>query len=282
MKIVVFADIHSNLPVFNKAYQDSLTKNIDMYLFLGDYVTDGYEADKIIDIIKSTNGHAINGNRDVAIVEYHKEKNPNWDKYMQYWNLKYGYNCLKQDSIEYLETLPIYKIINIGGKKICMAHNTPYGLRGNVLEDNFEMFDRLVDDFDCDVYLMGHTHISYNIEYKDRQFINVGSIGLPTDGLPFKYGILTISDSIEYEQIKVDYDYNELENYYKNSEYYKEVTIWCSILLELLKSGADHPQFLLDYAFAKCDEKGIDRSEGIPNDLFEEYANEYMTKIKRK
>jgi len=280
MKIAVFADIHSNFPVFNKAYQDSLTKNVDMTLFLGDYVTDGFEADKVIDIVKNTKGYAINGNRDTAIIEYHKNKDPKWDQYMQYWNMRYGYNCISKENIEYLETLPIYRVITLADKKICMSHNTPYGLRGLVFGDNYEMFDKLIEDYDCDIYLFGHTHKSYQVEYKDKLFINVGSIGLPTDGLPFKYGILTISDKVEYEQIKIDYDYRELEEYYKNSDYYKEVKIWCSLLLELIKYGDDHTQYFLDQTFAICDELGIDKSEGIPNEIFEESFKKYMVKLK--
>jgi len=275
MKVAVFSDIHSNYLVFEKAYNDALERGVGFFLFLGDYVTDGEDANKVLDIIKSTKGHVINGNREVLLMDYHINKSPDWDTYMQYWNLKHGYQVLTDENIEYLAALPFYKEITINDKKILMAHSTPYSPKGLMLADNYEMFDKILDEYDCDLYLFGHTHKSYDIVYRNKRLINVGSIGLPTDGLPFKYGILTIDGDIEYEPIGIDYDYAKLEKHYINSGYYQEVTIWCKTLLEVFRIGYDEPQDLIDYMMNICKERGIDSSKGAPNEIFIEASENY-------
>lgn len=281
MKIAIFSDIHSNFLVFNKAYNDALSKSADIFLFLGDYITDGFDANKVIEIIKESKGFAINGNRELSIIDYHKTKDENWDKYIQYKSMQYAYKCLNNESLAYIESLPMYKIITVMNKKICMAHGTPYNVRNLVSMDDYDIFEKLIEDFNCDVYLFAHTHIQFYTEYKGKYFINAGSIGFPVDGMPFKYGMLNIDSSIEYESIEVDYDYEELKNYYKNSDYYKEAPIWCSLLLELLKKGENHTQQFIDYTIKKAKESNIDISIGIPNELFMNSYNEYMDMIKK-
>ncbi len=275
MKIAIISDIHSNYLVFKKAYEDALSKDVDLFLFLGDYVTDGFDANKILDIIRSSNCYAINGNRELSLIEYRKNKDARWDKYLQFRSMKYGYESLNQENLEYLQSLPIYKILNIASKKVCISHSTPYNVRGDVSSDSFEVFDKLIEDYNCDVYLFGHEHKCYYTEYKEKIFINAGSIGLPTDGLPFKYGILTIDGDVKYEKIGIAYDYDELESYYKNSDYYKEATIWCSLLLMTMKSGENHPQYFMDYVCTKAKKENIDISYAIPDELFINSYKEY-------
>lgn len=41
MKIAVISDIHSNLLALNLALLDSKKENVDCFMFLGDYITDG-------------------------------------------------------------------------------------------------------------------------------------------------------------------------------------------------------------------------------------------------
>jgi putative phosphoesterase len=277
MKIAVFADIHSNYPVFMEAYKDALSNSVDMFLFLGDNVTDGFDGNKILDIIKNSNGYSINGNRELSIIDYDNNKDERWNKYLQFRSMKYGYECLSKENIEYLKGLPIYKILNIANKKICISHCSPYDVRGTVGCDSYDIFDKLIEDYDCDIYLFGHEHVSYYTEYKNRYFINPGSLGIPTNGCPFSYGLLTINDNIiDYKRVDIMYDYDKLEGYYRNSDYYKEATIWCSLLLLNMKTKENHVYFFINDVYKKAEEKNIDISEAIPDDLFISIYQEYM------
>lgn len=276
MKIGVFTDIHCNYLVFKKAHEEALNKGVEMMLFLGDHLTDGFEGIKIIDLIKSSNGYTINGNRELSLIEYDENKNPLWEDYFQYRSMKYGYESLDKETIDYVKTLPMYKIIEVNNKKICMSHGTPYDVRGRFKLKDDAFFDKLIEDFDCDIYLFGHEHNSFYKEYKNKYFINPGSIGIPTDGLPFKYGILTIDENIKYEQTGTYYDYNELEKHYKNSEYYKNATIWCELLLLTMKTGRDYMNHFMKYVRNIMKNNGYDEVSNIPDDIFTNSYNDFI------
>ncbi len=280
MKIAVISDIHSNYPVFNKAYQDAKNRNVDMFVFLGDYITDGFDGNKILDIIRQSKGYAINGNRELYVIKYDEIKESGLGEYLQYKNIKYAYDSLSESNFQYLKEQPIYQIINIMGCKICLAHGTPYNTRDVVSSDSYGIFDRLIEDYDCDIYLLGHTHLYYYTEYKGRKFINPGSIGLPTDDLPYKYGILEINDNdIKYEKIGIDYDYIQLEKYYKSTDYYQINTIWCELILLILKTGKEHALHFMSLIREKAKKDNIDISVVTPDILFIEAYQEYISKL---
>lgn len=281
MKIAVFADIHSNYPVFKKAYDQTKEMNIDKYIFLGDYVTDGFDGNKILDIIKNTDGYAINGNRESSIIDYHNGKNEDWNKYLQWNSMRYSYECLSKENIKYLETLDFFKIIYLENKKICLTHSTPYSLRDNVLKDSYNVFDKLINDFNCDIYLFGHEHLSFCAFYNNRYFINPGSIGMPSGDFPFKYGILTINgNDINYKALELEYDYKELYEYYTNSEFYKKAKHWCRIILACMKDGENHPTNFINLVNLKAKEKNIDVSKNIPDSLYSEVCELYFKGVK--
>jgi predicted phosphodiesterase len=275
-KIGVFADIHSNYLVFKKAIEDAKSKNVDLFLFLGDYITDGFDDNKILDIIKNLNMHAIIGNREQSIIEYDKFKDEDWLKYDQYKSMFYSYKNLSKDNLDFIKSLDICKIINVDGRKICMSHSNPYKTRGYITEDSFEEFDKFINDFNADVYLFGHEHKYFNTTYRNCEFINSGSIGLPTNGLPFSYVLLTLNDNITVEKIGIDYDYDELEKYYKQSEYYDFATIWCKLILRIMKEGYDFPYYFINKIKEIAQKDNIDVSKNIPNELFKKCYEDFI------
>jgi len=274
------ADIHSNYLVFKKAYEDAISKNVDSFIFLGDYVTDGFDANKIIDIIKNSKGYVINGNRETLFIDYSIHKHEKWDKYIECSSRKYGYECLSQNNLEYLKTLSIYKIIDINNKKICISHGTPNDVRGTVLPDSYLEFDKLIDEYSCDIYMFGHQHRQFYVNYKGKIFVNPGSIGLPTDGGPFKYGIINIGEDISYDDVIIEYEYKELERYYKDSDYYKNSKIWCELILMTIKDRYNHCGEYMKTIRRNAKNKNIDISYAIPDDLFSTSFEDYISNLK--
>ena len=281
MKVAILADIHSNYLVFKKAIDDAIKRGVEKFIFLGDYTTDGFDADKVIKDIKKLDYYAINGNRDLDMLEYHDNKYEDWDKYLNYGNKKYGYDCLSDESIEFLQSLDIYKIITLENKKICMAHSSPYAVRGDVCKDSYDVFDRLIEDFDCDIYLFGHEHKSYFTYYRNRYFINPGSIGLTSCERPFKYGILDIlGNTINYQSIDINCSYDQLYKYYNSSDYSKAVKEWCFIVLQCFKEGGNHQEKFSKMLMEEAKNRGIDTLK-IPNDLYLEVFYKYKNYLQR-
>lgn len=280
MKVAVIADVHSNYLCFKRAIDDAIKRKVERFIFLGDYTTDGFDADKVIKDIKKLDYYAINGNRDLDMLDYHNNKYEDWDKYLSYSSKKYGYDCLSGESIEFLQGLDIYKIITLENKKICMSHSSPYSVRGDVYKDSYDMFDKLIEDFNCDIYLFGHEHKSYCTYYRGRYFINPSSVGLTSCEIPFKYGILDINDnSINYESIDINCSYDELLDYYSSSDYSKLVKEWSFIILQCFKDGGNHQTWFSQMIRKEAEKRGIDISLNIPDDLYLEVFDKYKNSL---
>lgn len=262
-KIAILADIHSNCFLLKKALQDIEERGIQDILFLGDYITDGFENNQVIDIIKKYK-YVIAGNRDLSVSNY---DGVSWDNLVQYKNMLYAYNNITRENLNYLKALPHYKIITLNNKKICLSHGTPFNNRDLVYHNSFNIFDKLISSYNCDIYLSAHTHEAYYTTYKNKVFINPGSITLPSDSPTSKYGILDLKNMV-YEQVSTPYDFTELRNYYLNTDYFKNNREWCNILFSVNETGIDYICKFIDFINEKAVMENINIKNNIPNSLW--------------
>ena len=233
MKIAVISDVHSNLIGLNLALEDAKKEQVDKYIFLGDYITDGYISNEIIDLVKEYGDYIVLGNREKYIMDY----NPERKEYYNYKTISTTYESLSKESISYIESLKSDYIININNYKILIIHGDEYSTERNSFN-----YDRMINDFkDFDICLLGHTHIYKDEEYQGKRFINPGSIGIPTDSPSYKYCILDINDDIKVnlKEFKTEETYQKLENEFINSDYYKKNPIWSDLVLRTIKYGKD-------------------------------------------
>lgn len=235
MKIAVISDIHSNLLAFKLALQDAKNENVDFFIFLGDYITDGENANEILNIIKKTSNYVIAGNREKYIINYSSEKKD----YNNYKPISHTYNSLTEDNINYIRNLKDFMIVEILNFKILIIHGDKYF---TLPEINPLIFDSIISEYDFDICLFGHTHQYCNTRYKNKMFINPGSIGTPTDTPTYKYCIIEISDtiSINLKKFQVDDTFEQLEKSYRKTDYYKENMAWAELILMGIKDGKDY------------------------------------------
>lgn len=122
-----------------------------------------------------------------------------------------------------------------------------------------------------------HTHRHFDVLYKGKRFINVGSVGMPLhEERKADFGILSINHgTFDYQAYPIPYSYEVLENYYKETDYYKTVGNFAQILLMNLKDNVDYTAEVLNYISDLAKQNNIDIRLGIPDDLwdfgFEEY-----------
>lgn len=270
-KIAIISDVHSNYYCFDKVLSDIKNRKIKEIIFLGDYITDGFDNNKVLNIIKKYD-NVIAGNRELSIALYDGHS---WENISQFSNMLYTYKDISNENMQYLKTLPQYKIINLYGKKICLAHGSPTNPREIILPNSVDLFDRLIDEYNCDIYLLGHMHIAYNITFKEKLFINPGSVILPADTPTSKYGILDLDTNL-YEQVSIEYNFEELRNYYINSTFFENNKEWCNILIHTNESGFDYICDFADFVKEKAQNECIDISTYIPNDLWHASFLEFM------
>lgn len=283
-RIAVLADIHSNWFAFQKVLEELKKEEIDKYYFLGDYIFDGFDSNKVLDKIKQLNANVVYGNKEELLIKECEKNIENFRTMDRYQSIIYTYDGLTKDNLEYIKHMKRYEIIEEQGLRICLSHASPYSTKFPIKEEEelFTIFDKEIQDFNCDVYLFGHSHIQFFEQYKGKHFINPGSVGMPiADGKKFEYGILELNQGkLNYQQREIYYDYEEIKQYRLSKDYHKKVREWEALSLCNLKYGKNYTQDFIDYLNEVAIEKEMDITCYTPNWLYQEVYQKFTERHK--
>lgn len=229
--------------------------------FAGDYVTDGFANNSIIEKVRHLkdkyNGLVIAGNREKYINNF----NPNEYTEKRNLSIKYAYDQISNENKAYIGELPTYEITEIEGFKILLSHGSPF----NVSHDNeldpdlnelneqdengnrkyssaFRLHDEVCREFKCDISITGHSHKPFAYTKNGTIHINTGAVGLHSDGTPeSSFGILTLDNGqYSYQYIPYRYDPTEVVDYYKNIDFYDVCTEWANLLCLSYYDGVNY------------------------------------------
>ena len=114
--------MHANLLALNLALEDAKANNIEKFIFLGDYITDGEYSNDVLELVKKYSDYAIIGNREKYILNYNKEK----ENYNNYKPISYTYNSLSKNNKDFIKKLKEYMIININSFRVLLIHGDTY------------------------------------------------------------------------------------------------------------------------------------------------------------
>lgn len=273
MRLAVISDIHSNLMALNFAIDDLKKENIDKICFLGDYVTDGANDNEVLELVKNISDYAIFGNREKYILDY----SPLRKNYNNYKTIYTTYNNLSNENLKYIKSLKEYYIIKLRNFTILMIHGNQY--YSNI--DNMkEAFDKIIDDFDFDICLFGHSHMYLYKKYKNKLFINPGSIGQSCDYPSYKYCIIEITDKVNVilKEFNVKESFNKLVNNYKKTKYYKDNYVWANLILYIIRDGIDYCSLFLEEFNNKIkdlEELNTESFNKIWNKTYEDFKSTY-------
>lgn len=232
MKIVLFSDIHANLPALEAFFKDLETRNTDAVYCLGDLVGYNIWPNEVIDEIRKRGIPTIAGNYDWGIGRSSDDcgcaYKTDEEKAMGKVSISYTNEVVKDEQRAYLRTLPAHirleYQLNDDKRNILLVHGSPRKVNEYLFEDRDEKsMIRIMEQADADIMCFGHTHQPYHrilnspVDGKDhfRHAINIGSVGKPKDKDPRGgYVILTInpdsdvtrSESVQVEFIRFEYD----------------------------------------------------------------------------
>jgi putative phosphoesterase len=232
MKIVLFSDIHANLPALESFFKDIDSRNIDAIYCLGDLVGYNIWPNEVVNEIKKRNIPTIAGNYDFGIARTSNEcgcaYKTDHDKANGNISISFTNEIMKDDERKYLRTLPAHiKVefqLNEDKLNLLLVHGSPRKINEYLFEDREEKsLLRIMEQADADIMCFGHTHKPYHrilnsgVDGQNhyRHAINIGSVGKPKDGDPRGcYVLLTINDnssiinkdSITLEFIRFSYD----------------------------------------------------------------------------
>ncbi|MFP7297129.1 metallophosphoesterase family protein [Neobacillus niacini] len=198
MKIAFISDIHGNAIALDAVLEDINTQGIDKIYVLGDISYRGPEPKRSLDIVRSLHTEVIKGNADEWVVRgVRKGEVP--DKALELMNTERQWivEQLEPSDIDYLNSLPAQLNVTIKDVQISAFHATPENLFDIVLPnaDDSHIENRLMKAHDAQVYVYAHIHKPYIRFLSGKVIMNIGSVGLPFDGLAkASYGLVEIED----------------------------------------------------------------------------------------
>lgn len=179
--IAVLSDIHSNDVALAACLEDAKEKDVDCFVFLGDYIS-GLAApiktmDLVYEIRKQYPTCCIRGNRERYILDHRNGVNicvPGSNTGTFFFTSK----RLREKDVSFFTELPIFDRIEINGIIFEVAHAVKENDRYYFEKDDARI-DGVIKQMDADYLLCGHSHKQYLYQNHGKKIINPGSVGLP-------------------------------------------------------------------------------------------------------
>jgi predicted phosphodiesterase len=228
MKVAFISDIHGNAIALDAVLHDIEEKGIAKTYVLGDLCYRGPEPKRSLDLVRSLNTEVIKGNADEWVVRGVREGEVP-QKAVELMNTERQWTVEKLDheDLAYLQSLPTQLKLNINGIEIAAFHATLDSLFEVVLPnaEDHEVETRLMKPTGPQIFIYAHIHKPYIRSVNGKIIMNIGSVGLPFDGIAkASYGLVEIVEGnlrtsierVSYDTEKVVQLYNELN--YPNSK----------------------------------------------------------------
>ncbi|QHS23356.1 metallophosphoesterase family protein [Virgibacillus sp. MSP4-1] len=187
MKIAFISDIHGNATALEAVLEDIQSKKADQIVVLGDLCYRGPEPERSLELIQSLNTTVVKGNADEWVTRgIHDGEVPDQALDMMRTEQKWTAERLSDEDIDYLKGLPAEATIDLTDQlKIHAFHATPNSLFDIVkpTEDDETVESKLMKEASADLYLYGHIHLPYVRYINGKTVANLGSVGLPFDGM---------------------------------------------------------------------------------------------------
>ncbi|WP_026525243.1 metallophosphoesterase family protein [Butyrivibrio sp. MB2005] len=284
MDIAVLGDVHSNHVALQAVIDYCMGKGITNYILLGDFVADGPNPRKTMELIyvlkQYFTCYIVRGNREDFLLNYRKSGENGWYKGSASGSLLYTYEQLTDKDFDFFESLPIYGIYNprkLPGFEYC--HGSPTGV-SEVLFAEKRSLKRVMNKCKTDMLLHAHTHVQESFSYRDRKAVNPGSLGLPRNSRQFtEFAILHGSASgFDEELVQIKYDRHELLKEFAKSGMSEYAPAWAAIQMHTIRTGIDLSEAILLQAMRLCEEeRGMVRWPDIPEKYWAEaLKNNYI------
>ncbi|WP_018663257.1 metallophosphoesterase family protein [Heyndrickxia acidiproducens] len=223
MKIAFISDIHGNANALEAVLEDIASKKADKIFVLGDICFRGPEPQRAYDLVQSLRTDVIKGNADEWVYRgVGSGEVPDAAYEIMNKERDWIVSHMEQQTVKALHDLPQEIKYNAGGLQFHAFHATPTSLFENVLPDvkNGDLENKLMED-EADIYLYGHIHTPYIRTVNGKTVINLGSVGLPFDGIAkASYALVeTGGNGFQAAIVRVAYDVGKTIRQFEKSDY---------------------------------------------------------------
>lgn len=176
MLIGLISDVHSN-GVALRAVISTLKKlNVKIILHAGDIVGYNPYPDETIELFKQNKIVSILGNHDRALITGDTSHFNPYAKIAIEWTQK----TVSQESLDYILGLKDTLSVVVKGEGISMFHGSPNDFNEYILPN--DATPDLLSHINCNLLVLGHTHIPFIMDSERGIIVNPGSVGQPRDG----------------------------------------------------------------------------------------------------
>ena len=184
MTVALLSDIHSNYYAFKACYEDAIKCGAEMFIFLGDYVSDLSETHRTMDLVYEIQSKyptvCLRGNREGYMLDCESGRS-SFTRGSKSGSLLFTYDHLRKKDLEFIRGLKISDTIEIEGVKIEIAHAAMDNDR-HYFDSNDGHTADIFPKMKCGYLLTGHSHKQYMQRNAGKTIINPGSVGIPQDG----------------------------------------------------------------------------------------------------
>jgi len=271
MKYAIISDTHGNYPALTATLDDAKTQGVNEYILLGDYTYRFPWANEIVDTLRNLKpAYIVRGNGEgylSNLISRKKSEMADEQTKPLYW----AFNALTPENLLYLTSLPETMKISHDGTDIHIAHHmdlfyySPAVEFFHTLEFQKKMkqarmsYDEYlacgreallacpaaladINALPNGVYLFGHNHVQFYMEYEGKLFINPGSCGMAADwDATAAYMILECTNGIcTVRARRVKYDLNTVADELINSGFHAYAPVWSDLIKMQLQTGKEY------------------------------------------
>ncbi len=210
MRVALLSDIHSNYYAFTACYEDAIKCGAEMFIFLGDYVSDLSEPQRTMDLVYEIQSQyptvCLRGNREGYMLDCESGRS-SFTQGSKSGSLLFTYEHLRKKDLDFIRGLKISDTIVIEGVRIEIAHAAMDNDRF-YFDSNDGHTANIFPQMKCDYLLTGHSHKQYIQRNAGKTIINPGSVGIPQGGTRNpKYALLDIVNgniSCQFQEVPYD------------------------------------------------------------------------------
>ncbi|AGM11505.1 NinI-like serine-threonine phosphatase [Halogranum tailed virus 1] len=222
-KVLVFSDVHGNLPAMEAVLTEGLNRNVDSFVSVGDTMgVLGWPQDTA-KLVRDVTEHAVYGNHDAYF-----RSDFNWVPHHPSQKQEHRvvtenmYGCVQK----WLDDLPEEVYAEYGDKTLYIVHANPFTPR--LLDKRWGeykcgypadgycgkgKYTKVASFVDADYVALGHTHQQAKLDCSkfghDTIVFNPGSVGAPYDE-PARFAILNTTEN-EVELCSTEYDVEKVK-----------------------------------------------------------------------
>ena len=165
MRIGIISDIHCNVEGLKGAL--SYLDAADEVICAGDAIYQYRFSNEVIDRLRRRGVHMILGNHEETFLSAAGERARSSPR-------------VRRDALSWLAMHELRLDLEIGGKRLLVAHGSPWAPHHEYLYPNSPTLRRF-GDVDADYVVLGHTHYKMAMQVGKTLVINPGSAGDPRD-----------------------------------------------------------------------------------------------------